>query len=137
MDKTCSKCGATKPVESFTRKKSGRDGYNAKCKECTRQASKKHYDQHTQYYKDKAAASRTSLLVKSQELIKKAKDVPCADCNNRFPAVAMDFHHVSGDKLANVGNMTSWGSSLPKLQAEIDKCVVLCACCHRIRHIRS
>jgi len=64
-------------------------------------------------------------------LIVEAKNRPCTDCGQRFPACAMDFDHVTGRKIANVGDMLTRG--LARLRAEIAKCEVVCANCHRIR----
>ena len=56
----------------------------------------------------------------------------CADCGyNQHPA-ALDFDHRDGEaKLFNISaRLTrSWDSIL----AEVNKCDVVCACCHRIR----
>ena len=56
---------------------------------------------------------------------------PCKDCGVTFPPVAMDFDHVSGDKMLNVSSMRhlAWGAVL----AEIAKCELVCANCHRVR----
>lgn len=56
------------------------------------------------------------------------KTNPCTDCNQSFPPECMDFDHVRGVKLAMV-------SRTPRkhLEAEIAKCDLVCANCHRIR----
>lgn len=43
----------------------------------------------------------------------------------------MEFDHVRGVKVAIVSRMAANGVGLGKLQAEIDKCEVRCANCHR------
>jgi len=43
----------------------------------------------------------------------------------------MDFHHVDGEKSMTLGEVG--GASLKRIHAEIAKCIVLCANCHRIR----
>jgi len=43
----------------------------------------------------------------------------------------MDFDHVRGVKLFNVGMMTS--RSFELIDAEIAKCEIVCSNCHRIR----
>ena len=56
----------------------------------------------------------------------------CADCGYNQHAAALDFDHLPGtEKLFNIGSqlMRTWESIL----AEIDKCEVVCANCHRIR----
>ena len=75
-------------------------------------------------------ASRTRGKQRTQALAK-IKDVPCAECGNRFPSCCMDFDHVRGKKSFTVGMSSnrSWKSVLK----EIAKCDIVCANCHRIR----
>ena len=67
-----------------------------------------------------------------------AKDVPCADCGQCFPTICMDFDHNGSAKTVK---LTDWartvGTSdvaIERLKAEIAKCDVVCANCHRLRH---
>lgn len=64
------------------------------------------------------------------------KSGPCSDCGNRFPPECMDFDHRSSEvKLFNIA--TSFNKSQDSLAAEIAKCDLVCANCHRIRtHMR-
>lgn len=59
--------------------------------------------------------------------------MPCADCNGSFPFYVMDFDHREGEvKLFDVSNgALRFGRA--KVLAEIAKCDVICANCHRIR----
>ena len=66
---------------------------------------------------------------KIRKIIEKAKDKPCIDCNIKYPYYVMDFHHVKGKKLINIG----LSRSMKKTIKEIEKCVVICSNCHRIR----
>jgi hypothetical protein len=63
--------------------------------------------------------------------IKESK--PCMDCFRKFPAVCMDFDHVRGIKRDAIATMINNGLSLKSIMAEIEKCEVVCANCHRIR----
>lgn len=66
------------------------------------------------------------------EIIAAAKDVPCADCGGRFPACAMDFDHRDpAEKSFGIGPRNH---GFAAIRAEIEKCDVVCANCHRIRH---
>lgn len=70
---------------------------------------------------------------RNSEAINAAKDVPCLRCGGRFPPVAMDLHHrdpASKSHNASCAVGHCWGEK--RLLAEIAKCDVLCACCHRI-----
>ena len=66
-------------------------------------------------------------------MILEAKDVPCAVCQERYDPCCMDFHHKNpAEKKYEIADYNRWG--LKYLQEEIDKCVPLCACCHRLLH---
>lgn len=55
----------------------------------------------------------------------------CVRCGyNEHPA-ALDFHHVRGEKLFNIGYNAWRGYEI--LKVEMAKCDVLCANCHRIQ----
>lgn len=70
-----------------------------------------------------------------QIIVHQIKSVPCMDCGDRFPVECMDLDHRPGEeKTLNVSRMISGGRfSLDAVLAEIAKCDVVCACCHRIR----
>ena len=67
-------------------------------------------------------------------IVIEAKSVPCADCKGCYPYYVMDFDHIRGKKLKGISQMGTAGRSL--LLAEIAKCDVVCANCHRIRTFR-
>lgn len=56
---------------------------------------------------------------------------PCTDCGRVLPPVAMDFDHIGDDKVAGIAQMWSWGRE--RVLAELAKCELVCANCHRIR----
>lgn len=68
-----------------------------------------------------------------KEYVNKVKDVPCADCGCRWPPEAMDFDHVRGVKLKSIASYVSGAYRLELVKKEIEKCEVVCACCHRLR----
>lgn len=62
------------------------------------------------------------------------KTLKCSRCPEDHPA-CLDFHHLdSNEKLDCVSNIEGRGWGLKKLMEEINKCVVLCANCHRKLH---
>jgi hypothetical protein len=62
------------------------------------------------------------------------KAQPCMDCKRTFPPECMDFDHRDPtNKLFNVSQAAISGRSLESVQAEVAKCDLVCACCHRIR----
>lgn len=61
----------------------------------------------------------------------------CADCEQVFPACVYDIHHLDPKEkeFSIAGNKVflPWET----LKAELDKCILLCANCHRIRHSKN
>lgn len=57
----------------------------------------------------------------------------CEACGFAHPA-ALDFHHKTGPKEFSIGLRSHSGWSIDRVKKEIEKCVVLCANCHRIHH---
>lgn len=67
------------------------------------------------------------------ELIRPAKERPCADCGGEFPYYVMQFDHLPGtEKRGNVSHMVHKGGRQAILD-EIAKCEVVCANCHAVR----
>lgn len=80
--------------------------------------------------KARARARLTTNKLRAMHLL---GDV-CADCNKAFPPAAMDFHHKDPSKklfnLAGAKMACKWESVVE----EVNKCILLCANCHRVRH---
>ena len=57
----------------------------------------------------------------------------CKHCGGTFHHSVYDFHHVDPtQKDYSLGQLIS--SKVTKLKEELDKCILLCANCHRIEH---
>src|SRR6266852_5679529 len=77
-------------------------------------------------YERKAAIYEYVQNIKSQ--------LCCVDCGQQHPAT-LHFHHLnSEDKVFNISDAARRGISLDRIKKEINKCMVLCANCHAIRH---
>lgn len=71
------------------------------------------------------------LQARKREYVNERKRRPCARCGGEFPPVCMDMHHRDqSTKLHNVAD--SHRIAWPVLIAEVEKCDVICANCHRI-----
>jgi hypothetical protein len=58
----------------------------------------------------------------------------CRECEEIDPR-CLDFHHIDPEsKTRAIGEMITYGYGRDSLRAEIEKCVVLCANCHRSEH---
>ena len=82
---------------------------------------------------------RQKRLNERKNYINLKRSVPCHDCGGTFPICCMDFHHIEEDtKHPSIGRSSLISVmqkySIEKIDKEIEKCVVICANCHRIRH---
>jgi len=69
-------------------------------------------------------------------LVQALKKAPCVDCHGVFPTAVMEYDHLQ-DKVRNVSQMVTSKRSGPKqVMAEIAKCDLVCANCHRVRTAR-
>jgi hypothetical protein len=90
------------------------------------------YYTHRVAQRERVRKNNARYRVEHRRLIRALKSKPCKDCRKKYPYYVMDFDHVRGRKVANVGSM-SGGWSKRAVMKEIAKCEVVCANCHRKR----
>jgi hypothetical protein len=135
MIKKCTKCGVPKGLEEFQFKNKALGRRNSWCRSCVAPHQHSHYLANKQRYIEENSRRRRELRDKTRVDIENYfKSHPCADCGEADP-VALDFHHVLGDKKFEIGQYLSY--SIKKLWPEIRKCIVLCSNCHRKRHFKE
>ena len=86
---------------------------------------------------DRNNQNRRERVARTQERINRYKlEHGCIDCGYAEHAVALDFDHRDPDlKIANVSSLM-W-APWDRIVAELEKCDVRCACCHRVKtHVR-
>lgn len=125
--KVCKDCGCEKSITEFA--KHPRTGTQPRCKECQRQLSKQWYREN----KAKQIASVRKNNKRYTDAFKIWKSAQkCSVCGESHPP-CLEFHHLdSDDKIGDVSNTKM--QSIPKIVAELNKCAVLCANCHRKVH---
>lgn len=129
--KKCSVCGELKPLSEFAINKTKKDGHACDCKSCRKKYRDQHYQENKEYYKNKAKAYRTK---KHKEFDELRKTLKCAICGeNRF--YCLDFHHI--DPSEKETEVTKLIESPRRLKKELEKCIVLCANCHRELHYKE
>jgi hypothetical protein len=101
-----------------------------KDREKQREASRRHYAKH----RDQVIAKAKEYSVKARVRIRAyisnyLKTSPCVDCGET-DAIVLEFDHLK-DKDFNLSDAARKGVSMKKLNAEIAKCEVRCANCHR------
>lgn len=106
----CAKCKISKDESQFGRKNNKR--LQSYCKPCL-------YEYQTKRWIDRKIWAISY------------KGGRCNKCNQEFPYYVMDFHHID-----RTSKLYDWNKmrlvSMEKLKTELEKCILLCANCHRI-----
>ena len=143
-EKRCPHCKILKTVGDFGQNTQLPSGYEIWCSVC-RQAYAGLYEQSIKRslarmaYKSQSSAQKLKCssvhgreaLHAKQEWINSLKAGPCTDCGKILPPCCMDFDHAPGTKVKGIGVML--GCKEDRVLAEIAKCELVCACCHRVR----
>lgn len=125
--KTCSKCGEDKPSSDFGKNGTKADGLQTYCTACNRIRMAAYYGA------DRAAQIARNRRFRRQgaeRLLSHLRIHPCVDCGETDPVV-LEFDHVRGTKEGTITRMAALGYSWPVIVAEMEKCEVRCANCHR------
>jgi hypothetical protein len=133
--KICSKCTAVLPESDFYKKTA--TTLRSDCKSCHKSImkprSQRHYKNNKEYYLNRNEQSRKNLanLIKNHKILNNI----CTDCKLPHPPWRLDFDHLdSYQKVSEVSALTSFSKA--KILAEISKCEIVCANCHRDRTYR-
>lgn len=96
-----------------------------------RAACRRHYQRNKEYYRARNMQRRQYC----RRFVLRVKSFACcSECGYDKHPAALDFHHKDGTKKqGNVASLISQGQ-ISKVKAEMRKCVILCANCHRIEH---
>lgn len=130
-DKACDNCG-----EAYTARNHDQKYCGAKCR------GRAFYARNPEYCREKSRKYRQvhgygdwpSKRALGLEIAALKSTNPCMDCGGVFPQECMDFDHRPGEtKVKAVGTMVAHGHNKEKVYAEIAKCDLVCANCHRTR----
>lgn len=132
--KVCPRCCQSLPLDNFGSNIGSSDGRDYYCRPC---ASAKQREYHARKIKEPGYLAKHNKRIAARARYKKAKAVAmygnaCYDCGETYPPYVMDFHH-EGDKEGNPSKFLG-RNTLSKAIEELDKCILLCANCHRRRH---
>ncbi len=95
--------------------------------------AKRHYLANSADYIARAKAHKQACRARNRAWLVEQKARPCLDCGIQYPPYVMEYDHTGDDKVASVSALANQGVPLSRLQAEIDKCGLVCANCHRER----
>lgn len=110
----CGRCKVDKPLSEFYSNSTRSSRTQIYCKQC--------FNSYT-----------TARFRRRKKQAVEYMGARCADCGGVFPYYVYDFHHLDPsqkDMQFNSLRRRSWDT----IRAELDKCVMVCANCHRIRH---
>lgn len=129
--RVCGRCKERKAGDEFAWRRKSRGQRDNYCRACRTAYKHEHYARNKQRYID-SARRRTEKIVSERTayLVSFFRDHPCVDCGEGDPLV-LEFDHL-GDKQFGIGRgmrERPWKTVL----AEIEKCEVVCANCHRRR----
>lgn len=93
----------------------------------------KWYQKNKKAHKANTARNRQLAIEENHRLLWEfLDDKSCADCKTDDKRV-LEFDHVREQKDATIARMVSGGFGWNRILAEIAKCEIVCANCHKIR----
>ena len=129
----CPHCEQTKELTEFAKNSTKKDGLASWCRECQKQASKRHYEANkSQRIKD--SHDRSVIYRRKIDEYLDSLNMSCVCCGENARE-CLDFHHVDpSTKEFSISYMKNKFASVDRLKGEISKCVVVCSNCHRKIH---
>lgn len=128
--KKCVTCGKEKDETEFNWRYKVLGIRHKTCRECQKVFRNNWYQKNRETHLENVQVRKRNVRHEAREYIWNYLSThPCEECGEPDPVV-LEFHHKKGKDKA-VGVMVAAGYSIARIQAEIDKCSVLCANCHR------
>ena len=128
--RACTKCGELKPLEAFPPVRRGEPKLQSWCRDCFAEANARNYHANRERERTRIYKYITERRAEvGQKIIDYLREHPCVDCGER-DIVVLEFDHI-GDKVADVSAYAGGGRTWARVKAEIEKCEVRCANCHR------
>lgn len=131
--KTCTRCGEARALDQFPPiRRSEPDKLQKWCRACFAEANTRNYWNNHEREKARLLLQTTRKREANRSrAIEYLMSHPCVDCGEA-DIVVLQFDHLR-DKTFNVSTMIANGTSWPRIEVEMAKCVVRCANCHRLR----
>lgn len=127
--KKCNKCREEKELSAFHPNKHCSKGVTGTCRDCSRERVNKGYSNNRNQRQSKANEVNQR---RKKEIVDHFGN-KCNDCGNTYPQYVYQFHHLN--PLEKDFNPSYGYTKRPSMMwKELEKCVMLCANCHMIRH---
>lgn len=113
-ERCCPRCNETKPITEYYKRR-GKEGASVYCKKCT----------------NNQTTERSQVFKK---LIVQYKGGCCERCGYDKSISALEFHHTNPEKKDFILGGLKNKVITDKIKEELDKCIMVCANCHREIH---
>lgn len=134
VKKICSSCGEERDAEKeFSWKYRQLGIRQSRCKYCQAELGRLHYQKDKQAYKERTRIRKKQVLIENKNRLRiYLSNQCCVDCGEKDIRL-LEFDHVRSDKTANISRLLTQGRSWLIIEAEMAKCEIRCANCHRKR----
>lgn len=135
--KRCNHCKRELATTLFSKNSRQADQLDKRCKECQSELSKKYMDKKREAIREYNRNWARNRRVHMRALVLEYKQQrACVDCAESDPDV-LEFDHVRGEKCGDINGLVRHLRNDVALLAEIAKCEVRCANCHRRKTARE
>lgn len=144
IKKICCDCKRELPLSEFHKSRNRKDGHQGICKSCTRVRTRKYQLEHPEktreyarnhwnkYSEEKRRGDR--IRMDNHQLFLDSLKSKCVKCGETRPYV-IQFHHIDpSTKSFSIGHGSKYHKSKDDVIEEVNKCVCLCANCHKEFH---
>ena len=133
LQKECPHCKRLLTVDNFFYKDKAHTTLSSWCKECHKESVLKTRQKSLDMYRIRDREKKSKYYRDKRSKVDEYKKAGCAMCGEK-ELVCLDFHHIDpSTKEFNIGKQFHI-RSFKDIEKEIEKCVVLCANCHRKVH---
>ena len=130
MLKYCLGCDTKKEMdECFAKHTAKKDGHQTYCRACKKRMDAKHHQENKAAQQERNRQWRNKRRKWFEDF---KSQHGCAICPENDPC-CLDFHHPRDDKEFNISKHVT-NLSIDELVIEMNKCVLVCANCHRKLH---
>ena len=131
MMKTCTKCKIAKPIEDFRFRYKNKGDRAPWCRSCFAAFERERWQSDPDRRSSVKQHSKERRVRNQRFVYDYLKDHPCVDCGENDPIVLEFDHKDRSVKAFHVSDISRRAYSLATIIAEIEKCDIRCANCHR------
>tara|TARA_R110002012_G_C11325039_1_gene576311 strand:+ start:109 stop:555 length:447 start_codon:yes stop_codon:yes gene_type:complete len=140
----CKKCGEKKSCSQYYRDQKSKSGFRSSCKHCDKLQRGRHI---TPVHKRKRSTINglppdgITIAMKARYIDESKLGKPCHSCGEFHHPKAMDYHHLDeatkSFNLSQIKRTKTDEVTIEMVIREIQKCILLCATCHRKLHYEA